>query len=242
MTSTPGLPRRSENAVVFVAHSLFCESESLMNFLRIAFFVVFLIGVIVWRNWSPTTAENLTQSQPSLIQNSPSDANFAGADRLIIDGHAILAVASLRNPQIVDGDSIRANGINGPIDFRLASIDAPELRQPFGQRAKKYLQAITAGKELTAYQTDTDQYGRRVAFVFTTVPGQNGSAEELNAKMIADGYAWHAIKHSQNSNLTRLEATARAASLGLWDQANPVPPWEFRDLQQQRIGSARIGL
>lgn len=217
-----------------------------MNFLRIALFVIFLIAVVVWKNWVPATVGTSFESQPGTQVDAQIDAVVAkpvpGTNDLRIDGHPIISVASIRNAQVVDGDSIRWNRIDGPVvEYRLASIDAPELNQPFGQRAKKYLQSIVAGKELTAYQTDTDQYGRRVAFVFATVPGQSETAEEINAKMVAEGYAWHGIRHSQNSTLTRLEATARAAALGLWEQPNPTSPWEFRDKgKQQRIGSARI--
>ena len=153
----------------------------------------------------------------------------ASTNDLRIDGQLITSVDKIRNFQVVDGDSIRWSSVTGAVDYRLASIDAPELNQPFGLRSKKYLQTILAGKELTAYQTDVDRYGRRVAFIFATSPGRTGVAQEINAKMVADGYAWHAVNHSQNSNLARLETVARSSGLGLWEQRAPVAPWSYRD-------------
>ena len=184
----------------------------------------------------PATIGPGIESDPDQRSVTPADAQTGqvaspavGPDALRIDGQSIISVATIKDPIVIDGDSIRGSSMAGAVDFRLASIDAPERGQPFGQRAKQYLQAIVAGKELTAYQTDTDQYGRRVAFVFATLPGRSDRAEEVNAKMVADGYAWHAIRHSQNSTLAQLQATARAGVLGLWDQPSPMPPWEYRD-------------
>jgi endonuclease YncB( thermonuclease family) len=217
-----------------------------MNFLRVALFVIFLIAVAVWKQWIPLNIGSLLKPKPG-TPSSPS-ADVASSEStsnsqppLLIDGKSVISVASIRDAYIVDGDSIRWNSMSGPVEYRLASIDAPELSQPYGQRAKQYLQSIVAGKELTAYQTDVDQYGRRIAFFFATRPGHSDVAEEINAKMIADGYAWHAVKHSSNGNLNSLESNARAAQLGLWEHMNPVPPWKFRGRQQQqRLGSAKL--
>ncbi len=219
-----------------------------MDFLRIALFAVFLVAVVAWRNWMPATIGTNVDAQPDaqidgqadVVAVEPVNGAKEGTNDLRIDGHPIMSVISIRNPQIIDGDSIRASSFTGPVEFRLASIDAPELSQPFGQRSKKYLQSITAGKELTAYQTDTDQYGRRVVFVFASLPDRANETIEVNAQMVADGYAWHAIRHSSNSKLTSLEANARAARLGLWEQSGPIAPWEFRDTgKRQRLSTAK---
>jgi len=211
-----------------------------MTYLRIALFVVFLIAAVFFRQWMPWSSSAVSEPQvvstqaPGVIVGTASDVvppakTVVAPNDLRIDGQRVTAVTKIRNIRVVDGDSIQWSSPQGAVDYRLASIDAPELRQPFGQRSKMYLQTILAGKELTAYQTDVDQYGRRVAFIFATSPSRPGYAEEINARMIADGYAWHAVKHSQNSKLTRLETIARSSALGLWEQRNPVTPWDYRD-------------
>lgn len=216
-----------------------------MDFLKIAVFVVVLFGILIWRLWGSSSSTvqpegqvvletgvlaDIVEGVPAvevITRDQTANAKASGVGDLQIDGHPIIAVTSIANPHVIDGDSIRANGPAGQVEFRLASIDAPEFNQPFGRRSKQYLQTIVARKTLTAYQTDTDRYGRKVAFVFATIPGR--PAEEVNAKMVADGYAWHAIKHSQNTTLARLQNSARVARLGLWDQPVPTPPWEYRD-------------
>lgn len=45
-------------------------------------------------------------------------------------------------------------------------------------------------------------------------------------------YAWVYRKYSKNPDLLRLEAEAREAKRGLWFDADPIPPWEWR--QQNR--------
>ena len=214
-----------------------------MTFLRIALFIVSLIAVFFFRQWLPWSGSASSDpqavstqpvGQPVVVGTTSAPATNAPvntpANGLRIDGQAITSIDKIRNFRIVDGDSIRWNTATGDVDYRLASIDAPELNQPFGQRSKQYLQMILAGKELTAYQTDVDRYGRRVAFIFATSPDRPGVAQEINAQMVADGYAWHAVRHSQNLNLARLETVARTARLGLWEQRAPVAPWDHRDL------------
>ena len=220
-----------------------------MTFLRIALFIVVLIAVLFFRQWLPWSSG--TSEGPQVVSAKPighpvavgtasTPATKASASGLRIDGQLITSIDTIRNFEIVDGDSIRWNTANGAVDYRLASIDAPEMSQPFGPRAKKYLQMILAGKELTAYQTDVDRYRRRVAFIFATSPSRPGVAQEINARMVADGYAWHAVRHSQNRNLARLEAAARTARLGLWEQRTPVAPWDYRDLGSASQSSVAV--
>jgi hypothetical protein len=45
---------------------------------------------------------------------------------------------------------------------RLAEIDTPESRQPYGNRAKQALSALVLGKEVRVMVVDTDRYGRTV--------------------------------------------------------------------------------
>ena len=64
--------------------------------------------------------------------------------------------------RVIDGgDTIKLAGHH--IDFRFASIDAPEKKQPFGLEATESLQYLV-GQSVTIYQVDTDRYKRPVAF------------------------------------------------------------------------------
>ena len=77
------------------------------------------------------------------------------------------------------------------------------------------------GKTVRVDVRGRDRNGREVARVH--VDGRDLSLELLRA-----GFAWHYRRYSRESSLARLQAEARAARRGLWADARPVPPWEWR--------------
>ena len=160
--------------------------------------------------------------------HNPTIRNVAVDPDLTIDGQAVKNVFAFANATVLDGDSLRLTNENGEqFDLRLASIDAPEWQQPFGSDAKLRLQQLLGTQEIIAWQTDTDQYGRLIAFLFIEQP--DGQLFEVNAQMIRDGYAWHYAQYSSSSVFQDLESNARASRIGLWSDTNmPIPPWDFR--------------
>ena len=46
------------------------------------------------------------------------------------------------------------------------------------------------------------------------------------------GAAWHYTKYNKTAVLDATERNAMAASRGLWADAEPVPPWEWRKAYQ----------
>ena len=52
----------------------------------------------------------------------------------------------------------------------------------------------------------------------------------MNAKLVADGWAWR-FRYAEDKRLAQLKAQARAAKRGLWSEPDPLPPWEYRDKQ-----------
>ncbi|MDQ3774129.1 MAG: thermonuclease family protein, partial [Pseudomonadota bacterium] len=95
------------------------------------------------------------------------------------------------------------------IKVRLAEIDAPEKRQPFGSRAKQAMSELVFGKTVGVVTVDRDRYGRTVGQVFA----ESGN---INEKMVQLGYAWVYRKYAKNQMLFGLERTAREARRGLW--------------------------
>ena len=147
---------------------------------------------------------------------------------LTIDGQSVELVFRFTGAAVLDGDSVRINGQGGEsFDVRLASIDAPELQQLFGFEAKQYLESLLRNQSIVAWQTGTDLYGRRIAFLFSE--RADGQLNEINAQMIRDGYAWHYPEYSSSETFESLQYQARASRFGLWSAAQaPVPPWEYR--------------
>lgn len=127
---------------------------------------------------------------------------------------------------VADGDTLSVLRRDQRVRIRLHGVDTPEKRQPFGRKAKRFTKQLALGHTATVRTTDHDRYGRTVAKVFV-----NG--QELNAKLLEAGLAWHYRQYDNSPLYARLEAQARAAKRGLWSQPHPTPPWAWRRAQRK---------
>jgi endonuclease YncB( thermonuclease family) len=126
---------------------------------------------------------------------------------------------------VMDGDTIKVLINKQTITVRLEGIDAPELGQSYGKKAKAALTEMVASKTATVQKTGTDKYGRTLGVVIV------GNVD-ADAKLVEDGWAWHFKKYNSDERLARLEEAARSAKLGLWVDENSLAPWEFRARQK----------
>jgi micrococcal nuclease len=123
---------------------------------------------------------------------------------------------------VSDGDTITVlKADNTTVKVRLSAIDCPETAQDFGAKAKAATSRLCYGKTVTVESEGTDRYGRTLAFVYV-----DGLC--VNKELLKLGMAWHYKKYSQDKELAALEDTARRDKVGLWSQASPVAPWDFR--------------
>jgi endonuclease YncB( thermonuclease family) len=77
-------------------------------------------------------------------------------------------------------------------------------------------------------KVDVDRYGRTVAHV--RCDGVN-----VNWRQVEDGLAWCYLKYLKHpTECLPRETAAREAKKGLWREANPQAPWEFRAAKQQQ--------
>ena len=123
---------------------------------------------------------------------------------------------------VKDGDTVVVLVDKTPVTIRLASIDAPEKNQPFGQQSKAALSSLVFGKTIRVVTSRNDRYGRTIG---TLYDGETN----VNAEMIATGMAWHYTRFSSDVDLSMLECSARTNSLGLWSDDNPIEPWKHRE-------------
>ena len=126
---------------------------------------------------------------------------------------------------VTDGDTIKVyNAEFGQVKIRFYGIDTPEKGQPYGQAAGKYLASLVAGKTVDIEPVTEDRYGRTVAIVM--------DAEiNVNQEMVKAGYAWVYRKYCDKpfcDYWLAFEGEARAGKLGLWQEPNALPPWEWR--------------
>ena len=131
---------------------------------------------------------------------------------------------SARVTAVTDGDTYDVRRSDGQsVTVRLHSVDAPETFQPYGTAATRAARRYMGGKNARVTVEDIGRYGRAVA----SVEVGGGS---LGHMLVRDGLGWWYREYAPNATeLERLEQQARNASRGLWSQANPIPPWEWRD-------------
>lgn len=145
---------------------------------------------------------------------SPEVSNAANSALVDFSGNVV---------KISDGDTVQVMRDGRAVKIRLYGIDAPEKTQAFGQRAKQFTGEAVFGKVVTVKVHDTDRYGRTVAEIIEP------DGKSLNEELVRAGLAWwyrNFAKKEQRFEV--LEQEARAAKRGLWADAHPVPPWEFR--------------
>jgi endonuclease YncB( thermonuclease family) len=134
----------------------------------------------------------------------------------------------LKVVSISDGDTFTAlDSQNRQIKVRLHGIDAPEKAQPFGSVARKALGDLIEGKVVEVQQVDKDRYGRVVANVHV-------GGTYVNREQVAKGLAWRYVQYDKKGESTQVEQAAKTARKGLWADANPVPPWEWRKSEKER--------
>lgn len=120
---------------------------------------------------------------------------------------------------IHDGDTITVLQGKQQAKIRLYGIDAPELKQPYGKKSKQFLANLIAGEVVEVDENGEDRYKRTIGTVYL-------GGIDINAQMVANGYAWAYRKFSKK--YTAQESQAKKQRLGLWRDKEPVPPWEWR--------------
>lgn len=130
---------------------------------------------------------------------------------------------------ISDGDTVTVlDAAHVQHKIRLSGIDAPEKSQPFGQRSKQALADQVFRKQVTVEWSKRDRYQRIVGRAITADGG------DANLKQLELGMAWHYKKYqneqpaSERERYSQAEVKARSQGIGLWQDANPEPPWDYR--------------
>lgn len=145
--------------------------------------------------------------------------------------------------RVVDGDTVIVREGDSRLRVRLAYIDAPEIKQPYGKEAKEYLEMLVAdacGPEdrcldrrpfaAKLFVEGKDQYNRVVGRLWTEKRGA------LDLAMLSAGFAWVYEKYAKppkisqafSQGLRRRQEEARTQKVGLWSVSEHEPPWEWR--------------
>lgn len=124
---------------------------------------------------------------------------------------------------VTDGDTVTMLVDNEQEKIRLASIDAPERKQPYGSKSKQMLADLVKGKTITADCTKKDRYRRHICTLYL-------GKLDVNGEMVRLGGAWVYRKYYKAGIYYRFEKEAQQAKRGLWQTSEyqDIPPWEWR--------------
>jgi endonuclease YncB( thermonuclease family) len=141
---------------------------------------------------------------------------------------------------VSDGDTITVlDDLRNPHKVRLAGIDAPEKNQRYGTQAKEHLATLVFGRPVLVIWHKYDRYRRIVGQVRLAASSvcrrpDCPHVEDVGLAQIESGLAWH-YKQYQNEQpvedrrrYSLAEQAARTRREGLWKDAHPIPPWEYR--------------
>ena len=121
---------------------------------------------------------------------------------------------------VTDGDTFTCLDTAGKQQkVRISEIDAPELGQPYGRNARDKLAELVFGKSLAVIPIRSTADGLVICKV--SVDGK-----DIGREMVVAGAAW--TEPQSESPLIKDQQDAQKGKRGLWSEASPTPPWEFR--------------
>ena len=124
---------------------------------------------------------------------------------------------------ILDGGTIEVLRNGKAERVRLNGIACPKHDQPYSEQAKRATSDLVFSMEVTLEIHGKDKQGRIVADVVRS-DGTN-----INHALVQGGWCWWDRKLApRDSQLETLEKEARETKKGLWEDPNPIPPWEWR--------------
>lgn len=147
----------------------------------------------------------------------------------ILCGFFIYGIHSHAQPvleKVLDGDTVIIRDGAQSYHLRLLDIDAPELQQVFGKQSKRSLAQLCMDAPLSVQTQGQDLYGRTLGHLYC-------GKQDASRSQIAMGMAWFNQRYSQRHELQALQKQAQQQALGLWQQTNPMPPWQWRKLYGQ---------
>lgn len=136
---------------------------------------------------------------------------------------SVIAIAvSGKVIRVSDGDTILLQSGSQRIKVRMYGIDAPELKQSYGEDSKNYLEKRILNKNVDVKVINEDKYGRKVGKVFY-------KNKDINLEMIKTGNAWFYEYHAKKEKEYRKASkSAQEQKLGLWKDKDLQNPRNFR--------------
>ena len=117
-----------------------------------------------------------------------------------------------------------------------SSIPSGDIENYSIELSRKQLGELLRGKDVCVEFEKHDHYGRILGKVWVSPPDCPTCDRTLDVGLaqITSGMAWwfrryaHEQSHENQGRYEFAEQEAKAKKVGLWQDKNPMPPWEFR--------------
>ena len=119
--------------------------------------------------------------------------------------------------------------------IRLACIDAPELKQPFGKASRDHLKEIIKDRAAKIDRINTDRFGRTIAILYINNGGKWQAVQSLQSKA---GTVWAFDRFKRNcpiwNSINREFQIAQSKKIGLFADGQAIEPWKWRQNEKLR--------
>ncbi len=133
--------------------------------------------------------------------------------------------------KVVDGDTLWVQKGKQTQRIRLAGIDAPELRQKYGEHARQALSELCLDQSA---HIQPRTMGRRHPLPNLTLAAVRCHGQDVGLSQLRHGMAWWSRQQARFQPAAEAQAfeiaesKAQFESLGLWGDESPLAPWEWR--------------
>lgn len=144
-------------------------------------------------------------------------------NNLVLHAYAKEDSVACKVTKVVDGDTFHGLVFDSvPVTIRLACIDAPERKQPFGEYSKLQLQSLLNSKRVVLFKpyNTLDKYDRYICNVYS-------DSGFVNLEMVRRGMAFVYYQYCSNDNFVLAEQEAYFNNLGV-HSVTMLRPWEYR--------------
>jgi endonuclease YncB( thermonuclease family) len=135
--------------------------------------------------------------------------------------------------EVHDGKTITVENTGRRIRVTLKGMDAPEQDQPYGDVALQHLTSLIMNRpvaiELNGLGAGSTLIGKVIC-----------DERDIALQMIRDGVAWfdrsseNGLSGADRRIYADSEQAARSEHRGIWRDASPIPPWEWRQAKASK--------
>lgn len=135
--------------------------------------------------------------------------------------------------EVRDGQSIVVMVGGRKLNVQLRGVAAPVLIQDFGGLSRLHLSNLILDKpvEVQFSQLQSEKVVARVIW----------NEMDIGLQLIRDGAAWfdkvgnHSLTDDERALYSEAERLARSEMRGLWSDGSPMPPWEWKRAQEEKL-------